>query len=256
VRDLASLVLHLVTTIARLVGPGGARSVVPPEERNLLRSKPVKTGLDNARETFASEHLSLPPVPERFTKNLRVIGEWCFATRKVDAMRMYLFDDYLNEVLTEKTPDYVAFSHAGHGINSYALNYQLVDGPLAVIAQVGWGGGYSDKTQDTQQANDLFARCAELISASERAKARGLTGPPGRLIVIESDMRQEWVCGWLNGPLRGPAVREWLREHSVTAFGDSLKIRETHLPTVAALKWLNAAPGVGSNRNSRPRSKS
>ena len=41
-------------------------------------------------------------------------------------MRMYLFDDYLNEVLTEKTPDYVALSHAGHGVNSYALNYQLV----------------------------------------------------------------------------------------------------------------------------------
>ena len=27
-RDLALLVLHLLTTIARLVGPGGARSVV------------------------------------------------------------------------------------------------------------------------------------------------------------------------------------------------------------------------------------
>jgi hypothetical protein len=28
VRDLAILVLHLLTTVARLVGPGGARSVV------------------------------------------------------------------------------------------------------------------------------------------------------------------------------------------------------------------------------------
>jgi hypothetical protein len=48
-----------------------------------------------------------------------------------------------------KTPDHVAFSHAGHAINSYALNYQLVDGPLAVIAQVGWGGGYSNRAEDT-----------------------------------------------------------------------------------------------------------
>ena len=159
-------------------------------------------------------------------------------------MRMYLFDDYSNEVLTRKTPDYVAFSHAGHGINWYALNYQLVDGPLAVIAQVGWGGGYSDRTKDTQQANDLFGRCAELISASERARARGLTGPPGRLIVIESDMRQEWVCGWLGRPLRRQAVREWLREHSVIPLANSLSIRGSDLPTVAALNWLNAVPRV------------
>jgi hypothetical protein len=207
-----------------------------------LRSRIVKSGLDEARQIFASEHLSLPPVPDRFKRSLRVIGEWCFATRKVDAMRMYLFDDYLNEVLTRKTPDYVAFSHAGHGINSYALNYQLVDGPLAIIVQVGWGGGYSDKTKNTQQANELFARCAELISASEKAKTRGLTGPPGRLVVIESDMRQEWVCGWLNRPLRGQAVREWLREHSVIPSAESARISGSDLPTVTALKWLNAAP--------------
>jgi hypothetical protein len=204
-------------------------------------SKTVKSGLDDARETFAREQLTLPPVPDRFKKNLRVIEEWCFATRKVDAMRMYFFDDYIKEVLTKKTPDYVAFSHAGHGINSYALNYQLVDGPLAVLAQVGWGGGYSNKTEDTRQANDLFARCAELISAGERAKARGLTGPPGRLVVIESEMREHLVWGWLNRPLRGQAVREWLREHSVSPSVDSPRSGRPDLPTVDALKWLNAA---------------
>src|SRR5688572_6246158 len=101
-------------------------------------SKIVKSGLDEARETFARKLLALPPVPDRFEKDLRVIEEWCFATRKVDAWRKYDFSHYIREVLTRKTPNYVAFSHAGHGINSYALNYQLVDGPLAVLAQVGW----------------------------------------------------------------------------------------------------------------------
>ena len=77
----------------------------------------MKSGLDNARETFApnsSPFRRFPTDSERIFGSLR---EWCFATRKVDAMRMYLFDDYINEVLTKKTPDYVAFSHAGHGVN-------------------------------------------------------------------------------------------------------------------------------------------
>ena len=81
-------------------------------------AKIVQSGFDNAQLTFARENLALPPVSDRFKSRLRVIEEWCFATRKVNAMLMYFFDGYIKEVLTTKTRDYVAFSHAGHGINS------------------------------------------------------------------------------------------------------------------------------------------
>lgn len=155
---------------------------------------------------------------------------------------MYFFDDYLREVLTKKTNDYVAVSHAGHGVNSYAINYHLVDGPLAVFAQVGWGGVYSDPVASGARVKELFDRIAKLISASHKAKARGLTGPPGRLVVIESDLRREFAWGWVDRPLRGAVVRDWVHRHAASESANSTQSDGPTVPTIAALKWLDTAP--------------
>ena len=92
-------------------------------DRNAADTTKRLEGLAEARRTFEQAGLPLPPVPERFASALRKTREWCFSTREIDPMVMYMFDTYLHDALADQSPDYVAFSHAGHGVNSYALNY-------------------------------------------------------------------------------------------------------------------------------------
>jgi hypothetical protein len=67
VRDLAALVLHLLTTSARLAGPGGARSVVAESvllkqqllilnrtrKRHRISASPIASSLACVRSSFA-----------------------------------------------------------------------------------------------------------------------------------------------------------------------------------------------------------
>ena len=78
---------------------------------------PNTDGLAEARKTFTQAKLPLPPVPARFASALRKTSEWCFSTCSISPMGMYMFDTYLHDALTGASPDYLAFSHAGQGVN-------------------------------------------------------------------------------------------------------------------------------------------
>ena len=94
--------------------------------------------------TFRSAGLPEPPIPEAFRAELRRVEDWCWATRPIDPMEMYMFREYPAEVLSVDVPDYVAVSHAGHGVNSFAVSLHLVYGSLALFTQTLWGGVYTD----------------------------------------------------------------------------------------------------------------
>lgn len=219
-------------------------------------------GLEEARHTFSEAGLSLPPVPQRFISKLRTIEKWCFATRRIEPMQMYFFDRYIPEALTGQCKDYVAFCHAGHGINSYALTYHLVDGPLILMVQTGWGGAYSDNAVASARVEAQFARCAALIDSVEAAKARGLDGERGRLIVFESEPRGEFLCAWFGRPLnpkhvrtkthghsakvpkanilRLPATQEGLKTAGRLLRGGATPTRsKTQMPTAEARRWVD-----------------
>ena len=79
-------------------------------------------------ETFREAGLPAPPIPSRFESSLQDLGPWWFATNDVSPAAMYLFDtDFLLTLLSGQFDDFVAVSHAGHGANSYALSYFLMD---------------------------------------------------------------------------------------------------------------------------------
>ncbi|MDQ1740884.1 MAG: hypothetical protein QOE53_2536 [Pseudonocardiales bacterium] len=99
--------------------------------------------------TFEAAGLAEPPIPTGLRPGLGEIDRWCWSTRPISAMDMYLFKDPAREVLTRPVSDYVAVSHAGHGVNSYAVNYHLVYRSLALFAQAGWGGVYTDRARAT-----------------------------------------------------------------------------------------------------------
>ena len=67
----------------------------------------------------------LPPIPQRFASMLKQTANWCFSSRQaINPIEMYSFDQYLHEAMTGRAIDYLAFSHGGHGVNSYALTCQ------------------------------------------------------------------------------------------------------------------------------------
>jgi hypothetical protein len=162
--------------------------------------------IDSLRELeglLAQAGLPTPPFPAPLRHSLRKIAPWCYSTKDVNPMEMYLFVDRLREALHNTPPDYVAFSHAGHGTNSYALNYELVHRNLILFAQVSWGGVYGDPDEQRRDASDLIDRCNLLLSLVEE---HGLDRP---LLVAQSRLRGIAICHWLPpGETQGNPLEE------------------------------------------------
>lgn len=160
--------------------------------------------LKEMTELLSEAGLAMPPIPEDLQTKMYRVRRWCYATRDVDVLEMYRFDNYLVEATSEAPEPYFAFSHAGHGINSYAINYQAVIGTLALFVQVPWGGGYMDKKRQAAAVARMFGRCADLLSVVPDEKE----GP--RLLVAVSDLRGHRVCGWVPSGMDEEAARKWL----------------------------------------------
>lgn len=124
-----------------------------------------KEGLEGAREQLEKANLVFPPVPVALRGEFKRFGKWSWGSKELDAMLMYMFplrNPFLSEDKQVVVPsDYVALSAAGHGINSYALNYHLVQGPLAVVFQIGWDGVYMDRVKQ----ENLWAETCEMTAA-------------------------------------------------------------------------------------------
>jgi hypothetical protein len=155
---------------------------------------PPGAGYDNLVATLLSAQLPLPPVPVPFQADLRCHHSWVWSTRPISPMDMYMFDRYVDEAGTGPVDDYVAVSHAGHGVNSYGLNYHLVYGPLALFTQNGWGGGYADPAKERESIAATFRLAADLVASCERHRSAGRPTPRVRLVVAFSDFRN--VSWW------------------------------------------------------------
>lgn len=191
-------------------------------------------GFARGSQQFEAMGLPVPPVPEKLRSRLHVVEDWCFATRDIRPMGMYFFEDYLLQALTGQAPDYLAFSWSGHGINSYAVNYHLVDGSLALFAQAPWGGRYTDAGAAAEALSQLFVRCAALIEIHASAVQSGRLQSPGRLLVCESELRGIGGWVWLDEamPTR-EAASEWVKSQRGPV--------EYHIaspPTLNAMNWI------------------
>jgi hypothetical protein len=84
-----------------------------------------------------------PPIPSRHRRKLRKVESYFWSSREdLTLSSMYDPDAFLAETRSAEPPeDYSAISYIGRGGNSYAWNLQIVQGPVAVMAQDHWGGG-------------------------------------------------------------------------------------------------------------------
>ena len=107
---------------------------------------------------WSENRLLLPKVPASLESELSQLDYNHVSTLSDhDPMQDYLFYPSL-DYLRGNVPDHYIISHAGHGINSYSLNFRYAFGNLAVLIQVGYGGGYSDTKQDALVWNESISQ--------------------------------------------------------------------------------------------------
>lgn len=163
-------------------------------------------GFADLTDQFARAGLAVPRIPAPLVRRLRKHGEWMWSTLPADEQPQAM-DDYSlsSEWLKGEVPDHVTISHAGHGINSYALSLRMAWGPVALIVQAGWGGAFGGP-KDHGRLAELFAELARVVRALEDRQSQARRGPRRRTLLVEAS------------PLRGilrvrrydPIVQDWI----------------------------------------------
>ena len=157
-------------------------------------------GYDLMAARFQRAGLAVPRVPKPLKDLIEAKGDWWWATD--DGPKPH--EDYLLEsveVLQRPVSDHVAISHAGHGLNSYGLNWRQAYGPVAFLVQTGWGGGLSDSARDIGRQAELFARTSQLVNTLDERGVEPGAARIRRLTITVSDFRRLLVCQRWNGAL-------------------------------------------------------
>ncbi len=128
------------------------------------------TDIEKARRLFQDEGLAFPTIPEQLAGQLTERGRGVFSTRPVD-MSPYNLQHYVDEVDRTQVEDYAVLSHSGHGVNSYAIQYYLVQGYLRMFLHLGWGGIYMDKKEDAATIRDCFSIADQIVRVAQSVES-------------------------------------------------------------------------------------
>jgi hypothetical protein len=113
------------------------------------------TDIEKAEQLFRDAGLGFPAIPEELAGQLTERGRWLFSTRPIDTSP-YNLRHYVDEVDRTQVKDYALLCHSGHGINSYAIQYYLVQRSLCMFLHLAWGGVYMDAKASAAQIRDCF----------------------------------------------------------------------------------------------------
>ena len=138
--------------------------------------------IEKARQLFREAGLPLPAIPKRLSARMKERTKWCFSTRELK-VSPYNLQHYVEEDRCV-IGDYAVLCHSGHGVNSYAIQYYLVYGPLRMFLHLGWGGIYMDADAATSRVRDCFSLADEIVPA---AASMGKLTAGDRLTIVASD---------------------------------------------------------------------
>lgn len=138
--------------------------------------------LEKARRLFQKAGMAFPEIPEELATGLKEQGKWLFSTRDLE-MSPYNLDHYVQED-DQAQAAYVVLAHSGHGVNSYAIQYYLVSGPLRLFLHLGWGGVYMDAEADASNVRECFSLANEIVVATMVSRRFALDE---RLTIVGSD---------------------------------------------------------------------
>src|SRR5262245_19874489 len=88
---------------------------------------------EKARALFAGEDLPFPPLSSDLAAELREVGPGIFSTRPEESSPYNLEIFSLEAQSAPAVSNYALVGFDGHGINSWATHYYLVDDALALF---------------------------------------------------------------------------------------------------------------------------
>ncbi|NLX96299.1 MAG: hypothetical protein GXY83_08985 [Rhodopirellula sp.] len=178
------------------------------------------TGLEKARRLFEQAGLGFPSIPAELAAGLKEQGKWLFSTCELK-VSPYNLRHYVHQANLAPGKDLALLCYSGHGVNSYAIQYYLVYGPLHMFLHLGWGGAYIDADAAACRIRECFSLADEIVPA---AKTLGKLGAGAWLTIVGSDFYGSYWSPL--GPSRqkeemgstGPAevlsgVLHWLKNH-------------------------------------------
>lgn len=146
---------------------------------------------------------------------------------------MYDWRPFVIDTLMSPGNDYWAASFAGHGVNSYSVNFFVVQGSITLLLQEGWDGIYMEASKQRSIIEKEFSACSQLLEQTQ-ASLR-LTQDEGRLVIAASGFRgSSW--GWLDAPaVDFDSAEQWLRANSAPAADPANALATLRL----ASEWLD-----------------
>lgn len=172
-----------------LIGPGAVS-----DPRAADNAQP-DNAVESVRALFAAWNLPLPAIPADSRHSLRKLDAHTFATRTLPESPYHL-RHYLDESAGAPSR-YCVLAHSGHGVNSHALQYYVVNERLRLFLHLAWGGVYLDENAARANIRECLALADAIVAAVDAKDAK-----PGQLTIVASDFyggewwRGEDAPGW------------------------------------------------------------
>ena len=137
-------------------------------------------------EFFESKNLETPPIATFFERDISNYGNWNWATQPFPhRMQDYLLESV--EYLKRPIPDQYSLNHAGHGVNSYSLNFRCAIGNIAILAQVGWGGVYMDSKDQADKWDEIQQVLSHILHRNSDFESNEIK--MRKFLIVYSDFR-------------------------------------------------------------------
>lgn len=200
--------------------------------------------LQEAYERFSTSQLGFPSLPANLAEQLMALREWRYVAnfpgeellaleevrehRQLESCKYgYLLSFHQREVveaLDSMTDHCLLLDHSGHGINSYAVHFLMMFGPVRLFLQMGWGGVYQNNEAAAATIQEVFGLVDVLLHTLDAYLTCYGTLPEENMYMITSNMRGGWdfgvgACGERNDRTATPKqvlqdAIEWL-QHQV-----------------------------------------
>lgn len=118
---------------------------------------------NSMNDFFMSHGIEVPGAVQTFEEEFSEFGHWHWATQPFPSR----WQDYSLiesvEYLKGPIPDQYSLNHAGHGMNSYSINFRHALGDIAIFAQSAWGGIYERAGAQEDAWDEIQLRLTSLI---------------------------------------------------------------------------------------------
>ena len=179
--------------------------------------------LHQARDMMSAAGLPMPPVPRNLSDQLLCPDDTQYFTTRDNTPNPWNLSWFLQEI-EQKTPDdYLIFGIDGHGVESAATHYYLVENDIAVFHQSRLPTpSHSRPEPDLVDQYELLATIA--VAASE-AKEKGKLPDDGRIILVRpTNMPSSWGIQ----PAPGQPVQWQESSNALLDVSDWLQASLTH----------------------------